>query len=99
MAARKKRTKYVHGSWNPKHKSTSRRHSGGHGKRGLKKGHKKSAAWKKAISEGMKRYWKSGGHGHRKHARKEGTHRRKRRAHKGTMHKRRFHRTRRLRYA
>lgn len=60
-----------------------------HKKRGLKKGHKKSAKWRAAISAGMRRSWKSGamakyhGKGKRKH--RGHSQKRKRRA-RGTAH-------------
>lgn len=41
-----------------------------HGKRGLKKGHKKSAAWRAAISAGLKRAWKAGKFKNRRHGKR-----------------------------
>jgi hypothetical protein len=60
MAKRQKRLR-------AEHKAERKRKKGG-----SRKGRKLSEAHKKAISAGMKRYWKSGGHTHHTRKRRKG---------------------------
>lgn len=61
-----------------------------HGKRGLKKGHKKDAKWRANISAGLRRAWRAGKFKNRRHG-KRGHRKGKRRGRGPSGSKRYYH--------